>query len=397
MSRDRSKGRISALIVLFAISLIFAICSVGFDESSVARQIRSYPVEISGASVRSADVSPNGRLLALGLHATLNDGAKFEYTAGIAIWDLSSRAVVTRTVFDRTENRNEFWSIAPTFVRYAGGGRNLVSIDRDVVKIFDAVSLKQISQIDLGLGKPATQRESKPLVVDMTTAPEGSQVAVLITYLPTYRSGKLRIYDLESGRMVRDWSFQEDVNGYSLAFSPDGSKIAIAMPQARLGTGLLVFDVTSGGLVLRLQGKREAPASSIFANEDELLTVSAWKSSNLKDGSIKFWDVKNGTAIGQITASPDGIHSDVDISRNGKYLLGYVGSSKANEYFIDTETQRFRIWELPSQKVIATSPNLRQPKAELPKLRLSPDGKTVIAFWPAAGVARLFEITPSSN
>ena len=376
----------------WALVLIFASHCSTFGQDLAEEQLQSYALEIHGSVIRSLDFSPDSRIVAVGIHGSYKDETGTRNSAGIAVWSLESRQLVAKSVFDSGTSPRDYWSYEPKFLHYMPDGRRLVVYEKGALKVFDTTSLKETSSIDLGL-PPQSGLESAPhpWVVDMNVAPEGNKVAVLITYLPTYKSGKLRIYDVETSKIVWEWSFDEDVNGYSVSFSPNATKIAIAMPQARRGSDLIVLDINSNRPVLRLTDKAEPVARAVFATNDALLTVSEWQFGHMKRGSIKFWDVNSGKVMRQITGPPDGVHYYLDLSRGGEHLLGYVGAEKRVEYFSKSVDQRFRIWELPSGKVVATSPDIARPnQSELPKLRLSPNGNNVIVYWPTSGAARVF-------
>src|SRR5262250_3096363 len=109
-------------------------------------------------------------------------------------------------------------------------------------------------------------------------------------------------------------------------------------------------------------------AQAVFANNAELRTVPQLQSDRKKHGSIKFWNINSGKVIRQITAAPDSVHYFLDVNSSGTRVLGYVGKEKRVENFNDSVDQRFRIWDLASGKVVATSPDLPRPnQSELPK------------------------------
>lgn len=190
------------------------------------------------------------------------------------------------------------------------------------------------------------------------------------------------------------WNLQEDVNGYSLAFSPDGSKIAVAMPLARKGAGLVVTDINSRQELFRLTSRESTPPAAVaFTSNNELATVPTWKHGGMNEGSIEFWNIDMPKMIRQITASPGGVHAFVDISKDRRKILAYIGREKTVGHFSESVDERFRIWELPSGKVIATSPDLPRPhQSMLPETRFSPNGERVIAYWPESfAPAEIFE------
>jgi WD40 repeat protein len=366
--------------------------ALAMDEGSSA--LVSSTIEFGKDAVRSASFSPNGRFLALGIHQAAKDKSPDKFSSALAIWSLESGQVIKNTVLDNGVGSHEYWSVEPQFLQYTSDGNRLVFIERGAIRIYDSTSLKEQFRIELELGSTRSPGQTNPFAVDMIAAPVGNEVAVLITYLPNARSGKLRLYDLDSKIMTWERSFDEDVNGYSLAFSPDATKIAVAMPQARKGLTLTVVDVKSDRSVFHLADRNDPIAHAAFAKDGELLTVSQWKSRQMKRGLIKFWNIKDGKVSDQITAPPAGVHSYVAVSKNQQYVLGYIGQEKTVEYFSKSVDQRFRIWSLPSKEIAATSPDLlRSSDVSQPTLLLSPDGGMVLVYWPHTdGAARLYKV-----
>jgi WD40 repeat protein len=388
----------------FALMVLQAVlaCGATFNVGSPALDLRTYLLKVPGSAIRSADFSPDGRFLALGLHGGHKDGATVVFTAQMAIWDIRTRKLLLKTDFDSTVAQRDYWQIEPQFVHYLPDGKRIAVIERGAAHTFDATSLKEVARIDLQLlGERNAPGAPVPWVVDMVAAPIGNVLAVLIDYLPTSQSAKLQIYDAETGRMTWEWSFDYDVNGYSLAFSPDACKIAVAMPYPRrqIGLGVLVLDIRSHKEIFRLASRNEDPAQRVvFASNKELVTAPAWEGGHIKRGTIKFWDIDRGTVTHQIDAPPGGAHYYVGLSRDGRYLLGYIITEKNVEHFTESVDQRFRIWKLPSGDVLATSPNFGlEGHSYLPELRFAPNGMTVIAYWPGGpAVGQMFEMAPET-
>jgi hypothetical protein len=162
----------------FIVAIVLTIASHSFVfERSAEAQLQSYKISTPRDNVRSADFSPDGRFIALGIHGADQEGTEHKYTAGIAIWDLNAHKIVARSVFDTTADRHEFWPVAPKFLHYTPDGQRLVLFERNAVKIFEVASLKEISTIELGLPiHPASPGQPTPFVVDMAAA--GDKVAV---------------------------------------------------------------------------------------------------------------------------------------------------------------------------------------------------------------------------
>ncbi len=381
---------------LAATAVLIGFVSVAFSsgKSREEKVLKGYPLTVSGYGIRSADFSPDGRFLSLGLVQLHKSGRETTFSDAVAVWDLKSRELVANTTFD-----SGAWVpfCEPRFLQYMPDGHQVVVLARGIVTVFDPTSPReQFRRIDLNL-PPQRPDVPTPWVVDMKVAPVGHKIGVLITYLP-HNSASLRLYDADTKRVVWEWKFQEDVNGYSVAFSPDGSKLAVAMPLARKGTGLLVIDINSRQELFRLTSREGTlPAAAAFASNNELATVPTWKHGRMNVGSIEFWNIDTRKMVRQVSASPGGVHAFVDISTDCRKILAYIGREKTVGHFPESVDERFRIWELPSGKVIATSPDLPRPhQSMLPETRLSPNGEKVIAYWPESfAPAEIFELVPT--
>jgi WD40 repeat protein len=222
----------------------------------------------------------------------------------------------------------------------------------------------------------------------MKVSSADNRVAVLVGGFPTDTSGLLRVYDLTNSRMTFEWKVPDYLSGASMTFSPDGNKIAVVEPErdedwrTSEGPDVAIFEFNTESVKLRLNTGPDPTATAVFLDNDHLLTVPMWHAQHMKVGSIKFWDINTGKLTREISDAAAGIHDYVDISKNGKILMAYTGLNKNSGHFMKSVTQRFRIWELPSGKVVADSPEILPLTVDRPRFRLSPDGKTIVALWP---------------
>ena len=72
---------------------------------------------------------------------------------------------------------------------------------------------------------------------------------------------------------------------------------------------------------------------------------------------------------------------------DGRRVIGYVGDERSDEPQSDPEStigireQRFRVWELPTWRAVATSPPIQPNAPKRAQLRLSGKGDTVLVYW----------------
>jgi WD40 repeat protein/predicted Ser/Thr protein kinase len=159
---------------------------------------------------------------------------------------------------------------------------------------------------------------------------DGQQVAV------GYSSGRIRVWDLTSGRVMLDVWGGGDKN--PVAFSPDGTWLlaARALPQlpsspgmsvhwqppyeiathrlvGRVGEASLV-DVTTGHESFSLHGHTDDVTCVAFTpSGDRLVTGSV-------DGTIRFWDATTGQHVATLTAHLGGVEQ-IAFSADGRTLV----------------------------------------------------------------------------
>ncbi len=122
----------------------------------------------------------------------------------------------------------------------------------------------------------------------------------------------------------------------------------------------------------------------LFAANDTLLTGSInddYKGYGLD--TIKVWDARTGNLLRKITNPRTGVHYRLDLSADGKLLLGYTGTEKPVENFVKVDCQQFQIWDFASGKLIATSPSILPVENVTvpPEIQLSPNGRFVLVSW----------------
>ena len=71
----------------------------------------------------------------------------------------------------------------------------------------------------------------------------------------------------------------------------------------------------------------------------------------------------------------------------GRRVIGYVGDERSDEPQLYSEStigireQRFRVWALPTWRVVATSSTIQPNAPKRAQLRLSGKGDTVLVYW----------------
>ena len=404
MSVKLKRGGWTLLAVLLVSAIISGAAGLSLAEASQNTGITSYPLEILGSTIQTVAFSPDGRFLAVGHIKFKHDEHQYEFATGIAIWDLASRKWVADKIVDSATLRYgspKHRTIEPEFLNYTSDGKRLVVFQSGVIRILDAASLAEESHIDLDLPLYAEGNEQATLW-DMKVSPGDNKLAVLVGGFPSHTSGLLRVYDIFSKQVTFEWKIEAYLNGASMSFSSDGNKIGVVVPERIIhgrGEGhpdVELFDLKLTSLNLWLDTGPDTAVSAVFVGNDQLVTAPVWDEKQMRRGSLKFWDANTGKMTREISDVLSGIHRQVDISRDGRILFGYIGQQKNANHSMKTVNQRFRLWELPSGKVIVDSGDIVPiVKLTLPKFRLSPDGRTVVALWSTSLVQpQVFEIVP---
>jgi len=377
-----------------------AVTGGGLSNEPQGATVACYELASHLSTIASGSFSPDGRFLAVG-----SSGGKD--SSKISIWDLKTKEWTKeksgyRIIFPSYIKNPR--GVNPRFLNYTFDGQRLVLFQGGALRILDPVSLVEQSSIELDLPLLYPNGHEWTTVWDMKVSPVENKAALLIGGFPTDASGLLRVYDLVTKRMTFEWKFEDNVNSGSISFSPDGKKIAVALhwrfghSRSEGNPDVAVLDLDSASVKLWLDTGGDTTVDTVFSGDNELVAVPMWHVRHNNRGSITFWDVNTGKMARKISDAPAGIHHQVEISRDGKILFGYTGKQKNVYHATEIVNQRFRLWELPSGKVLADSPDLVPIGSNIPpEFRLSPDGKTVFAFWlgPGRDVAQVCEVVPA--
>lgn len=383
------------LVILAAAAVLLpapALLLLAQLEAPPAKPVRVHALELTGQW--GADISPDGRTVAVALlHKGIwGDYRREDLFVEAELWDFrAKRRLAHRTISHRP-------NIAVTTaewgqVRYTTDGRVLLIYDGELLNVLKAETLEEITRIDLGL--PAMPREAE--VVDLAAPHDAhGQMAVLVSR-GAGRGGAVRLYSLETGALRRTWEFEHGYpeSGGHLAWRPDGKRLAVTLPPVPPGQRLPkdektleVLDPDSGKILLRLNtGYLAGPVA--YTADGKVLTSTAEMPWTLPSGThaIKVWDASTGRLLREIQSPPTGVRGSMELSADGRRLVGYIGMENSANPTQDPETifgireQRFRLWELPGGRTVVTSRPIEPNVAKRAQLRLSARGNFVLVFW----------------
>jgi WD40 repeat protein len=386
-----------------------------------------------GSGIQGLAISPDSQSVAL-YTSTLSDPG--EIVSEIQIWDWRALKLLRRQVLSRKKPVDiSRYSVYQQFVRYADSGKKLVICQDGNVLVLDSSTLQEIRHIDLGLaplprrGQPGTGDFSRFLdVSDIEVSSNNQRVAILLN-LGFTENGEIHIYDFGSGTLLRKWTLTQrdqtpqgrnpsksvfELSLRVVSIDASGSKVAIArsalqidgVPTQSQENTVRILDVDSGKEIREI-AIGPLPGVARFVSTHPLVVASvlvgapgyplhSLKKKDPEQYVLSLWNAETGKRIRTLSTPPGGAHDFLDVSEDGRIAMGYIGYSKCGFFFLGAESgcaaydHKFRLWDLTTGKVIATSPALgRQPglyfARERDHMMLSPRGDLVVT-WTMGGL-----------
>jgi WD40 repeat protein len=373
-----------------------------------------YTVSSSGWGYAAAAFSPDDRLLAVIASKGFQGKEGTEITEEVQIWDFRSGKLIAEKVLSRrplSTVTQQHPDQGAALYGYTHSGSELLLYRDGHLMLLDAATLDQIREIDLGMSswpKFPPSWASRSFLEEVTMDGNGRRVAVLLQW-GTGGGGELRVYNLNSGDLIRKWAYQdlrgkrdrsEDFGGADI--SPDGRQVAVSIIPFGFGEGELhasdrnvfVLDVDSGHTVASIN--TDYPAGEVrFAPVDppSLLTVSAdnFDRGRSRKDTIKVWDPQNGKLLSGLARPPEGVHFQLQVSSDGRIVMGYTGLERftghwwlLQEEYGFVAYNRFSLWDLKTGQIIASSPEI-PPSQSHRQFLLSPKGDVVLLYPESAG------------
>jgi WD40 repeat protein/serine/threonine protein kinase/Flp pilus assembly protein TadD len=238
------------------------------------------------AGVRTLAFSPDGRLLATGAEGG---------DRTVRVWDLGTRR--ERAIF-------RGHSQPVTCVAFSPDGKTLASGSADkTVKLWDPAAPSGPTAV-----LAARQTLAHPDGVSAVAfSPDGRSLAASCGYYTP--SQGVTLWDLARGVPRARHSGGEFV--YSLAFSPDGSLLALG--SGPISRSVVLLDAATAQPRGTLRGHADAVVAVAFARDGKTLVSGSW------DGTVKVWDLAARRERRSIAAHLDNVRT-VALAPDGRRL-----------------------------------------------------------------------------
>jgi hypothetical protein len=227
----------------------------------------------------------------------------------------------------------------------------------------------------------------------------------------------IRLFNLDTGTITADWarSFTNRFQGDGIAFSPDGSRLAMVTWNfaSRQGDQVEVIDAQSGKHLntLPLNDPSFVKHQLAFAGNGAVIIgeypcqyydVCGFRNVNARhDRKLRIWNLAANGTVRELGRPGAETYRSFGASADDSRIFSYTGAesycsscnNKAGEIKIDDA--RFVVWDQSSGRVFARSAALPieihkcpwltfgacESWQQVPQLQLSADGKAILAFW----------------
>lgn len=268
----------------------------------------------------------------------------------LAVWHRQGGASLWSTADGRKLPAPAFGSFARCGSLSADGRSLALGLANNSIRIFDAESGRETAALT---GLPAA-----PLVLALSA--DGRKVAA--EFRKTSRTW-VQVMEPEARKPVCEFEYL-GLEARTLAFAPDGRRIAVATADGRVH----LFDAATGALLRRVTGHEGEVVSLAFSPDGALLATGS------ADGTARAWNVSNGAQL----------------------KLFRIGGRVASVAFGPGQEQLAAAGEAAMLQRLKTDGEPRVLEADCKEpgiLGFAPDGREVMRVDAAAGMLRFWPVS----
>jgi WD40 repeat protein len=200
------------------------------------------------------------------------------------------------------------------------GKRIAAGCSRGLVLVWDAESGRSVW----------TNTEPGLDAMSVAFSPDGQSLAVGYGLYSDSKIGKVKIWDVATGKEMKS-SFAGPKGGVNkLAFDPTGKRLAVA------GEGIVeVWELATTTKIRDLKGHTKWVYSVVFSPDGKWLAAGGW------DRTVKIWDADTGL-------------EKLTIFAHDGFVLDLAFSPDSHRLITASEDRAAKLWEVPSGELVAS-------------------------------------------
>jgi WD40 repeat protein len=273
------------------------------------------------------------------------DGARIMSCDGsmAKVWDAKAGAFL----FDLKEVGGWLTSFSPD-------GARIVAGHGTTAKVYDGKTGMDLVELNGHSGQ----------VTSVAFSPDGARI-VTGAFSNMGQAGEAKLWDTKTGAFLFDLKgiplAKDYFPGVSVAFSPDGARIAAANGRAEK-----VWDAKTGTEVVELNGQPGSINQAAFSPDSTRIVTTGFKrdKSQAGEGAATVWDAKTGTALLELQGHPGPVLS-VAFSPDGERIVTGSGGARGGP------VGELRVWDAQTGEALFVLQGFRQAPRDV---SFSPDG-----------------------
>jgi hypothetical protein len=414
MKRRQKETKVCAALLVFLCSLPCAINARAQGNSSP--QLNTFPIPLPpGLEVASAALSPDGeRVAVIFVRPRWAVADQTGNAVSVRIWNVGTKEpIAARQLSVRGVDASlAVWeSNVGTFVHYCENGLGIMVADPvGTLSYLNPQTLEILHATATNVDVDPSGRRWK------TSCAANGRHAVVATFgglagpvghKKTNDAVRIRVFDLSSGALLREWNLENTAPFGDVAISPSGDQIAVSYVATNRFTerpkaipNLELLNVKTGKVDLQVK-TGHLPGRISFVGQTRVATADTNRPGLFWKPEIKVWDTSNGKLVKEFGDPKVGARRRVGASSDGNVILGYIPQETVNN---GTKTEdwtvqaRFRLWDVTTGQTIATSPLLPPIRGIIFALDLdvSANGRAVVVFASGSFPICVFSTTPSA-